>query len=76
MLQNELSAKEKNITVLLEPTTSASQALSADSQQRFRLLNGTPNGVIRMSDAVKGVVETSLNVGVVTTSENEAEIIA
>lgn len=28
-----------------------------------------------MSDAVKGVVETSLNVGVVTTSENEAEII-
>ncbi len=76
VLQNELSAKEKNITVLLEPTTSASQALSADSQQRFlALLNGTPNGVIRMSDAVKGVVETSLNVGVVTTSENEAEII-
>ena len=54
VLQNELSAKEKNITVLLEPTTSASQALSADSQQRFTaLLNGTPNGVIRMSDAVK-----------------------
>lgn len=28
-----------------------------------------------MSDAVKGVVETSLNVGVVTMNENEAEII-
>ncbi len=26
MLQNELSAKEKNITVLLEPTTSAAGA--------------------------------------------------
>ncbi|MGG4625308.1 beta-Ala-His dipeptidase [Serratia odorifera] len=75
-LQNELSAKEKNITVLLEPTTSALQALNADSQHRFlALLNGTPNGVIRMSDAVKGVVETSLNLGVVTTGEQEAEII-
>ncbi|HEJ7043180.1 TPA: beta-Ala-His dipeptidase, partial [Serratia liquefaciens] len=50
-LQNELSAKEKNITVLLEPTTSTSQAMTADSQLRFlALLNGTPNGVIRMSD--------------------------
>ncbi|CAI1569449.1 beta-Ala-His dipeptidase [Serratia fonticola] len=75
-LQNELSAKEKNITVLLEPATTALQALTADSQSRFvALLNGTPNGVIRMSDEVKGVVETSLNVGVVTTSEHEAEII-
>lgn len=75
-LQNELSAKEKNITVLLEPATSALQALTADCQSRFvALLNGTPNGVIRMSDEVKGVVETSLNVGVVTTSEHEAEII-
>jgi dipeptidase D len=75
-LQNELSAKEKNITVLLEPATTAGQALTADSQNRFvALLNGTPNGVIRMSDEVKGVVETSLNVGVVTTSEHEAEII-
>lgn len=28
-----------------------------------------------MSDAVKGVVETSLNVGVVTMNEHEAEIV-
>lgn len=50
--------------------------MTADCQQRFvALLNGTPNGVIRMSDAVKGVVETSLNVGVVTTNDSEAEII-
>uniref|UniRef100_UPI003989FF7C beta-Ala-His dipeptidase n=1 Tax=Serratia sp. (in: enterobacteria) TaxID=616 RepID=UPI003989FF7C len=75
-LQNELSAKEKNITVLLEPATTAVQALTVDCQSRFvALLNGTPNGVIRMSDEVKGVVETSLNVGVVTTSEHEAEIV-
>ncbi|MFC0228864.1 beta-Ala-His dipeptidase [Serratia aquatilis] len=76
ILKNELVAKEKNVTVLLEPIESTAQALTADCQNRFiALLNGTPNGVIRMSDAVQGVVETSLNVGVVTTNENEAEII-
>ncbi|KFK92352.1 MULTISPECIES: beta-Ala-His dipeptidase [unclassified Serratia (in: enterobacteria)] len=76
ILKNELAAKEKNITVLLDPATSTSQAMTTSSQARFiALLNGTPNGVIRMSDEVKGVVETSLNVGVVTTNEQEAEII-
>ncbi|OMQ19931.1 beta-Ala-His dipeptidase [Serratia oryzae] len=76
ILKNELVAKEKNITILLDPVTSPSQAMTANCQARFiALLNGTPNGVIRMSDEVKGVVETSLNVGVVTTSEKEAEII-
>ncbi|WON76343.1 beta-Ala-His dipeptidase [Serratia sp. UGAL515B_01] len=76
ILKNELVAKEKNVTVLLEPIASPAQALTADCQNRFiALLNGMPNGVIRMSDAVQGVVETSLNVGVVTTNEKEAEII-
>ena len=37
-------------------------------------LNATPNGVIRNSDVAKGVVETSLNVGVVTMTDNNVEI--
>lgn len=75
-LKNELAAVEKNLTVLLEPTSTDAKALTKETQQRLvALLNATPNGVIRMSDAVKGVVETSLNVGVVTMNENEAEII-
>ncbi len=46
------------------------------SRDRFvQLLNATPNGVIRNSDVAKGVVETSLNVGVVTMSDDSAEII-
>lgn len=61
---------------MLEPVATDAKALTKDTQQRLiALLNATPNGVIRMSDAVKGVVETSLNVGVVTMNENEAEII-
>ncbi|TBM25785.1 beta-Ala-His dipeptidase [Hafnia paralvei] len=76
ILKIELAAVEKNLNILVESAQSDSQALTADSQQRFiALLNGTPNGVVRMSDEVKGVVETSLNVGVVTTDAKEAQII-
>ena len=38
------------------------------------LLNATPNGVIRNSDVAKGVVETSLNVGVVTMTDDNVQI--
>lgn len=75
-LQNELGIKEKNITLITEPLAQQSLALTSDSRDRFlNLLNSTPNGVIRNSDVAKGVVETSLNVGVVTMNEQEAEII-
>ncbi|MGB2536231.1 beta-Ala-His dipeptidase [Hafnia paralvei] len=76
ILKIELAAVEKNLNIQVESAQSDSQALTSDSQQRFiALLNGTPNGVVRMSDEVKGVVETSLNVGVVTTDAKEAQII-
>jgi len=76
MLHNELGAKEKNIVLLSEPLAHQGQALTADSRDRFiNLLNSTPNGVIRNSDVAKGVVETSLNVGVVTMDDAQAEII-
>ncbi|WP_435947280.1 beta-Ala-His dipeptidase [Dryocola sp. BD586] len=76
ILKNELGAVEKNTTVLVEPVSNTQPALTAGSRDTFiKLLNATPNGVIRNSDAVKGVVETSLNVGVVTLSEESAEII-
>ncbi|MFK8259804.1 beta-Ala-His dipeptidase [Erwinia sp. AnSW2-5] len=74
-LQNELSLKEKNIAVVVEDLAHAEQALSTTSRDTFiALLNSTPNGVIRQSDVMKGVVETSLNVGVVTFEGNEAKI--
>jgi dipeptidase D len=73
-LQNELGAVEKNIALQTEPVASGA-ALTADSRDRFiALLNSTPNGVIRNSDVVKGVVETSLNVGVVAMTGQEAKI--
>ncbi|MCU2921353.1 cytosol nonspecific dipeptidase [Enterobacter hormaechei subsp. steigerwaltii] len=76
ILKNELSAKEKNLTVVLESVTTDKAALTAQSRDTFvQLLNATPNGIIRNSDVAKGVVETSLNVGVVTMGDDSAEII-
>ncbi|QZN94850.1 beta-Ala-His dipeptidase [Symbiopectobacterium purcellii] len=75
-LQHELAAVEKNLTQVLEETTSDALPLTAESRDRLlALLNSTPNGVIRMSDEVKGVVETSLNLGVVTMNAEQAEIV-
>lgn len=76
-LRHELSEKDQQITVQLESVnTDARQALTVDSRDRFiALLNSTPNGVQRYSDVIPGVVETSLNVGIVTLKADTAEII-
>ncbi|MFG1175704.1 beta-Ala-His dipeptidase [Erwiniaceae bacterium CAU 1747] len=74
-LQNELGLVEKNITLVTEAVENREQPLNAASRDAFiALLNSTPNGVIRNSDVMKGVVETSLNVGVVKFEGNEAVI--
>ncbi|MGK9174630.1 cytosol nonspecific dipeptidase [Yokenella regensburgei] len=76
ILKNELEIKEKNLVVLLDTVTTDKQALTPASRDAFiQLLNATPNGVIRNSDVAKGVVETSLNVGVVTMQNESVEII-
>lgn len=76
ILKNELSVVEPNLMLLLDETQSDLKALSDDCQQRFVFfLNAAPNGVIRMSDVAKGVVETSLNEGVVRMTDDKAEVI-
>lgn len=76
LLKTELAIAEKNLHVELTDTTSNKQVFSDDCQQRvINLLNAMPNGVIRMSDDVEGVVETSLNVGVVSIVDDKVEIL-
>ncbi len=61
--------------VLPEAVENDKAALTQASRDGFiRLLNATPNGVIRNSDVAKGVVETSLNVGVVTMTDDNVQI--
>ncbi|SFN38545.1 Xaa-His dipeptidase Metallo peptidase. MEROPS family M20C [Izhakiella capsodis] len=74
-LKNEASPLDKNLTVLVENIESNAHPLKNGCRDRFlSLLNSMPNGVIRNSDVMKGVVETSLNIGVVTFDEHQASI--
>ena len=76
LLKSELAIAEKNLKVELIDTTTDKKAFTADCQSRvINLLNAMPNGVIRMSDDVEGVVETSLNVGVVSIVDDKVEIL-
>ncbi|MBD2781111.1 beta-Ala-His dipeptidase [Xenorhabdus szentirmaii] len=76
ILKNEYAVVEANLILLLDEIETSSQALTADCQTRFlSMLNTMPNGVIRMSDVAKGVVETSLNVGVVIMDDKKVEVV-
>lgn len=75
MLNSELGAKEQTLVFTVEPTATKRDALTAASQETFlHLLNGMINGVVRYSDTLEDVVETSLNIGIVTMTEAQAEI--
>ncbi|GLT17224.1 aminoacyl-histidine dipeptidase [Vibrio zhanjiangensis] len=75
-LQQELGKTETNILSLNQEIETAQQVIAVSDQQRFvAALNACPNGVIRMSDDIEGVVETSLNVGVVSTDSNKLRVL-
>lgn len=63
-----LGVIETDIDMLLISPEDFDQCWTKASQhQILRALNACPNGVIRMSDDIEGIVETSLNLGVVST---------
>ncbi|SON50379.1 aminoacyl-histidine dipeptidase [Vibrio tapetis] len=76
LLSTELGKIETDIVSFNEAADTTEAAFNADSQSRFiAALNACPNGVIRMSDDVEGVVETSLNVGVITTDSDKVTVL-
>lgn len=69
-LKAELAVAEPNLTFILEPATSPAQIFKQETSDKvIHLLNVLPNGVIRNSDTVKNVVETSLSMGILSTTE-------
>jgi dipeptidase D len=76
ILQAELVKTEHALTLSLKPCKAPAQTMQAAMQKTLiNLLNGCPNGVIRMSDDIIGVTESSLNVGVIRTLEKTISII-
>lgn len=66
----ELAATEPELAITVTPVELPDMVMSRDAQRRIvGALYGSPNGVMRMSDAVPGLVETSTNLGTVTASD-------
>ena len=61
---------DPDLTVTVAPTTDAETALTAESSRRVaEFLATVPNGIIKMSADIAGLVQTSLNLGVLRLEE-------
>jgi dipeptidase D len=76
LLQQELAAVEPALTLSLTEVPVPAQVLTPATQTALiNLLNVCPNGVMRMSDEVAGVTETSLNMGVISTTDSGISVL-
>ena len=67
-IRTNLGAIETDIDMLLISPEDFEQCWTEATQSKvLRAINACPNGVIRMSDDIEGIVETSLNLGVIST---------
>ena len=68
----EFSAVEKNISFAIEEVSAVGKVFSKElSRDIIAFLYSIPHGVIAMSQTVEGLVETSTNMAVVETREDE-----
>lgn len=69
VIKQEISAREEHCSIRLKAEAAGDfEVLSPDVQDRLLyMLLTTPNGVAEMSAEIDGLVETSLNMGILTT---------
>ena len=70
IISSELSATEPDMKFTVEPAEMPANVIEAKAASRFiKAIYACPNGVVRMSDAMPGLVETSNNLAIMK-SEN------
>lgn len=70
----EISSTDPEAYVKSAEAEKAERCFDADSTDNIiNLLNELPSGVIRMSENIEGLVETSLNIGVLKTNGNTVD---
>lgn len=74
-IKGELSATEPGLNITVSDTEMPEYIIDTDTQNRMlRAVYGCPNGVIRMSDAMEGLVETSTNLSIISTEKDQVII--
>lgn len=76
LVRQELALVDPAMVLCLESIDAPTKVMDEAAQNTLiDLLHASPNGVIRMSDEVEGVTETSLNIGVISTEDESVEIL-
>jgi dipeptidase D len=71
-VKQELAATEPELAIIVTPAELPRMVMTRDAQGRIvGALYGSPNGVMRMSDSVPGLVETSANLGTVSAADGQ-----
>lgn len=69
-IKSELSVTEPSLSISVSDTSMPATIMDTDTQNRIlRAVYGCPNGVMRMSDAMQGLVETSTNLSIISTDD-------
>ncbi len=77
MIAKELSYVEDSLSVSVTPGKQASAAYSKEgSSSLIRSLILAPHGVLRMSEAIEGVVETSANLAIVSSEQDTVRLVS
>lgn len=75
IVQSELAATEPGLVVEATPAVPPATVMDEAAQRTvLDALYGTPQGVIRMSDTVSDLVETSTNMGIVAGADGELKV--
>jgi dipeptidase D len=71
----ELAATEPDLTISLEKAEAPATWIDVATQGNLiRAINACPNGVMRMSDAMEGLVETSTNLAIVKSADGKIAV--
>ena len=71
----ELAEAELNLSITLADAEPATELMPASEHYRWMAaIDACPNGALRMSDSIEDVVETSLNIGVLTIDDGKIRV--
>jgi len=75
MYRSEFKEADPDIKIFVEPCKAPAKVMNAGDQYRIiRAVYACPNGVQRMSQSMKGLVETSNNLAIVRLSDGKFEV--
>jgi len=75
IISNEIKVVDPELEISLEATDAPTEVFTKDSQNTItNLVLALPNGVIRMSNEMEGLTETSTNLAIVVSKDNVVKI--